>query len=379
MGCQMIASPWVVWRKKKTCPVSDFQDPPGSILLWYRTGCQEAFLPNEFFKRGYNREVTFPTRGLKPQSAGYIFTHAPFQSCHAPTLAETPSGLAAAWFGGSAEGHPDVGIWFSRWSPEAGWSTPMEAANGLQSNGQCFACWNPVLFQYATGLLHLFYKAGSSPQDWWGMVMVSDDGGEHWSAPDRLPGNVIGPVKNKPVLLGDGVLLCPSSTETGGRWKVHFDLTRDEGKTWAAVGPLNDPLQHAVIQPTILVHTPLRLQILCRSKQKVIVESWSEDGGMTWQPMQATFLPNPDSGIDAVVLQDGRSLLVYNPTTDRRSPLSLALSADGKVWQRVMDLEDGRGEFSYPAVIQSGNGLVHITYTWKRRRIKHVVLDPEIF
>ncbi len=260
-----------------------------------------------------------------------------------------------------------------------GWITPVEVANGLQSNGQRFACWNPVLFQYPKGPLYLYYKVGPSPRDWWGMVMVSANGGDHWSTPTRLPEGVIGPVKNKPVLLDDKLLLCPSSTETGGIWKVHLDLTRDGGRTWSAVGPLNDPHQFAVIQPAILVHAPDLLQILCRSKQKVIVESRSEDRGLTWQPMQATHLPNPDSGIDAVVLQDGRSLLVYNPTTDRRSPLSVALSADGKAWQRILDLEDDQGEYSYPAIIQSADGLIHITYTWKRRRIKHVVLDPETF
>ena len=311
------------------------------------------------------------------QSAGFIFDRAPFRSCHASTIAETPAGLAAAWFGGRAEGHPQVGIWFSRLSPGASWTFPVEIAKGCQSDGQRFACWNPVLFQSPQGLLYLYYKVGPSPQDWWGMVIVSEDGGDRWSVPAQLPEGVIGPVKNKPVLLEDGLLLCPSSTETGGKWRVHFDLTRDEGRTWSAVGPLNDPLRFAVIQPAILVHAPHRLQILCRSKQKAIVESWSEDGGGNWQPMQATCLPNPDSGIDAVVLRDGRSLLVYNPTTQGRSPLSVALSKDGREWERILDLEDAPGEFSYPAIIQAADGQVHITYTWKRRRIKHVTLDPE--
>jgi predicted neuraminidase len=312
-------------------------------------------------------------------SAVFIFDRAPFRSCHASTIAETPSGLAAAWFGGRAEGHPGVGIWFSRLSPGGCWTAPVEVANGLQKGGQRLACWNPALFQSPDGSLYLYYKVGPSPQGWWGMVIVSADGGDQWSEPARLPGGVIGPVKNKPVLLDGDLLLCPSSTEVGGRWMVYFDLTRDGGRTWSAVGPLNDPHQFAVIQPAILVHAPHRLQILCRSRQKVIVESWSDDGGDTWQPMQATHLPNPDSGIDAVVLRDERSLLVYNPTTEGRSPLSVALSQDGKVWQRIIDLEDGPGEFSYPAVIQSADQKVHITYTWKRRRIKHVVLDPERF
>jgi predicted neuraminidase len=319
-----------------------------------------------------------PTRNEVVKSEGWIFQSAPFLSCHASTIVQTPAGLAAGWFAGTDEGHRDVGIWISRWSAAAGWTAPVEVVNGLMADGQQYPCWNPVLFQFPHGFLYLFYKLGPSPREWWGMVMRSSDEGESWSNPARLPGGVIGPVKNKPVLLEGGLLLCPSSTETGGRWLVHFDLTRDEGKTWSSIGPLNDPSQFAVIQPAILVHSRSRIQILCRSKQKVIVESWSEDGGESWQPMCSTNLPNPDSGIDAVRLQDGRSLLVYNPTTRRRTPLSVAISADGLQWSNRIILEDQPGEYSYPAVIQSADGLVHITYTWRRRRIKHVILDPEM-
>ena len=92
--------------------------------------------------------------------------------------------------------------------------------------------------------------------------------------------------------------------------------------------------------------------------------------------MALTTLPNPNSGIDAVTLRDGRQLLVYNHTNKGRSPLNVALSRDGHDWQPALVLESGKGEFSYPAVIQTGDGLVHIVYTWKRQRIKHVVVDP---
>lgn len=247
---------------------------------------------------------------------------------------------------------------------------------GTQANGSRYPCWNPVLFQFPQSALVLFYKVGPSPRKWWGMILRSSDGGESWSPPIQLPEGVLGPVKNKPVLLEGGLLLCPSSTEAGGRWQVHLEMTRDECRSWSLVGPLNDPERLAVIQPTILAHSRTSLQILCRSKQKVIVESWSQDGGQSWPPMRLTRLPNPDSGIDALRLQDGRSILIYNPTTRRRTPLSVAVSEDGLLWRDILTLEDQPGEYSYPAVIQSSDGLVHITYTWRRQRISHVILDP---
>jgi alpha-L-rhamnosidase len=148
------------------------------------------------------------------------------------------------------------------------------------------------------------------------------------------------------------------------------------GKTWQRTGPVNDGREFGAIQPSILVHDGLRLQVLGRSRQGRIIQIWSEDAGRSWGPMSATLLPNPNSGIDAVTLADGRQLLVYNHTTRGRSPLNVSVSADGLQWQAALVLESEPGEFSYPAVIQAADGRVHITYTWKRQRIRHVVLDP---
>jgi len=92
--------------------------------------------------------------------------------------------------------------------------------------------------------------------------------------------------------------------------------------------------------------------------------------------MRATLLQNPNSGIDAAMLRDGRALLVYNDTSRGRSPLNVAVSADGREWKNVVTLESQPGEYSYPAIIQTSDGLVHITYTWKRERVRHVVLNP---
>lgn len=327
-------------------------------------------------------------------SAGFIYEQAPFPQCHASTIVETTRGsLLAAFFGGTRERHPDVGIWLSR-REATGWSAPVEVADGVQFSKIDGAVvrhptWNPVLFQPREGPLMLFYKVGPNPRSWWGMLTTSTDDGRTWSPPQRLPEGVFGPIKNKPMQLADGTILCPTSTEseeTG--WTVHFELTRDLGRTWTVGGPINTQDEFNAIQPSLLVHQDHRLQVLCRSQESVITTSWSEDQGRTWSPMSATELPNPNSGTDAVTLLDGRQLVVYNPTNTLagewggpRSPLSVAISADGVNWRDVAELEsdDAKHGYSYPAVIQTRDGLVHITYTWRRERIGHVVLDPAQF
>lgn len=307
----------------------------------------------------------------------FIYEEAPFPSCHASTIAETQAGLVAAWFGGTREGDKDVGIWLSRHDGKS-WNAPAEVATGVQSDSLRHPCWNPVLFQAADGPLLLFYKVGPNPREWWGMLIRSTDAGKTWSRPQRLPDGFLGPIKNKPELLADGRLLCPSSTEHEG-WRVHLESTTDLGlEQWSRTEPLNDGNSIGAIQPAILRHGGERLQILCRSKGLgKIVTFWSEDGGKTWGELTETELPNPNSGIDAVTLNDGRHVLVYNHTPRGRSPLNVAVSKDGRQWTSALVLESESGEYSYPAVIQTADGLVHITYTWRRERVKHVVVDPK--
>ena len=318
------------------------------------------------------RAVLAPSGMLRNE---FIYERAPFPSCHASTIVESRDGVVAAWFGGTAEKNPDVGIWVARFNGKS-WSVPVEVANGVQDDGKKrFPTWNPVLFQPAKGPLLLFYKVGPDPDRWWGMLRTSEDAGRTWSAARRLPDGILGPIKNKPVTLADGTLLCPSSSEADG-WRIHMELTRDLGITWDKTPPLNDGKKFGAIQPAILFHPGGRLQALSRSRNGRVVECWSDDNAKTWSELAATSLLNPNSGIDAVTLRDGRHLLVYNPVARGRTPLTLALSTDGKTWQDVVTLESEPGEYSYPAIIQTRDGLAHITYTWKRQRVKHVVVDP---
>lgn len=313
----------------------------------------------------------------------FIYEQAPFPSCHSATIAETPRGLVAAWFGGTREGHPDVCIWLSK-NINGKWTAPVKVADGVQNDTLRYACYNPVLYQVPNGELILFYKIGPRVAAWKGWMKRSGDGGSTWSSAEALPEGYLGPVKNKPVVLTNGTLFCASSTEGSG-WRVHFETTNDLGKTWNKIGPINDGKMAAAIQPSVLFHKNGDLQILCRSKNRAILESWSRDNGQTWSTMTKTQLPNNNSGTDAVTLKDGRQLLVYNhvlpPDTlakGPRTPLNVSISQDGIEWFASLILEDSPiSQYSYPSVIQSKDGMVHIVYTWRREKIKYVMIDPK--
>ena len=318
--------------------------------------------------------------GWRKMSEELLVKDAPFQQCHASSIVELTSGkLMAVWFGGTDEGHTDVRIW-SATQNSNGWTKPIVLADGIINDTLRYPCWNPVLFRSAKGKLYLFYKVGPSPRAWWGMIKTSLDDGRTWSQAIRLPDGILGPIKNKPIQLNDGTMLAPSSVETNLKWNVHIEKSIDEGRTWKKI-PVDTASRYHVIQPSILNYGNGRLQILCRSKQGVVVQSWSRDNGNTWSELSATTLPNPNSGTDAITLKSGEQLIVYNPGKpgkewyNGRAELRVAVSKDGKKWTDVMTLEKGtEEEYSYPAVIQLKNGEVHITYTYDRKNIKHVVM-----
>lgn len=314
----------------------------------------------------------------------FIFENASFPASHAATIAETPAGLIAAWFGGTKEGYNDVEIRVSR-LVDGKWTAPVSVADGVTNDTLRVATYNPVLYQVPGGQLLLFYKIGNKVANWKGWMKTSGDNGLTWSAAMPLPEGFLGPIKNKPVMLKNGVLIAPSSTENNG-WRVHFEISPDTGKTWRKIGPINDGKTVDAIQPSILFHKDGRLQILARSRQRAIMQSWSSDNGETWSAMTKTNLPNNNSGTDAVTLKDGRQLLVYNHVLPAdslkngkgpRTPLNVAVSKDGVNWYASLILEDSPiGQYSYPSVIQSADGMVHIVYTWRRQRIKYVKIDP---
>ncbi|TJZ60825.1 sialidase [Sphingobacterium olei] len=305
-----------------------------------------------------------------------------FNQCHASTIAETADGkLLGSWFGGTHEGNKDVVIWGSI-SDGQNWTKPTVWAEGVINDTLRYPCWNPVLFKLKNDKkIYLYYKVGPNPREWWGMVKTSVDGGITWSSARQLPHGILGPIKNKPIELADGTVLSPSSVELSeDRWVAHIEASDSDQKKWE-IYPIDQKSKFNVIQPSILLHPDDKLQVLCRSKEGTVVTAWSRDNGLTWSALEKTNLINPNSATDAIRV-GSLFYIVYNPDIpgkdwwEGRTKLNLAYSRDGIDWIDLIKLEDEeKGEFSYPTIFQDSRGLVHITYTYNRKNIKHIVLE----
>lgn len=342
--------------------------------------------------------------GVSPQGE-FIFQpgSTTFPESHASSLVALKDGdLLATWFGGSKERAPDVAIWTARYSHGV-WTSPVEVAREID-NGKGVPTWNPVLFHTADGKLWLYYKAGDSPGAWSAASMWSDDDGRTWSARERLPAGLLGPIRAKPLVLPSGTIVSGSSVEAYKAWAAWIERSTDGGHTWNKLGPIvvteaqdkaeapapDPPLDspelrakdkgprmfEGIIQPSVVLLGGHHLRLYARSRTlaaKIVVAD-SFDDGVTWSATHFLDLPNNNSGLDAVALRDGRVVLLFNDTPRGRSPLNLAVSRDGEHFRVFATLEQGAGEYSYPALIQAPNGDLEMTYTWHRTTIKHVHL-----
>lgn len=319
----------------------------------------------------------------------FIFANAPFASAHASTIVELPKGdRLACWFGGTAEGKPDVAIWCARLHATK-WSAPAELAR--EPN---IAAYNPVLFYTHNHRLWFYYKFGPHPTTWSGARRWSDDDGRTWSPIQHLPAGVTGPIRTKPLIMQDGTVVSGTSVESYHTWAAWVERSTDNGRTFSRIGPITvpDPRANAsrpadanpfqwsdtygIIQPSVVSMHASKLRLYARSTSQIgrICIADSNDAGRTWTAARPLSIPNPNSGIDAVHLRDGRFVLVYNDSPKERTPLTLALSQDGEHFQNFRTIETGSGEFSYPAMIETHDGGLDITYTWNRKQIKYLHL-----
>ena len=312
----------------------------------------------------------------------------PFNECHASSLLQLADGnFIASWFAGSKEGKNDVAIWIAR--RENGiWTAPETIVKlGYEPH------WNPVLFRTERGEINLYFKSGRKISSWVSWVMRSKDEGLTWSQPVELvPGDCSGgrgPVKNKPIILGNGAIAAPASLEHDF-WEAFVDLSFDDGYSWErsgavpmdsiAVDDIHSGNRFGLIQPTMWESDNGKVHMLLRSNNGYIYRSDSIDYGKNWSKAYATELPNNNSGIDLAKLNDGTLALAYNFSDKNwgaRNKLLIAFSQDnGLSWpeKRILDFSPVKRsgvvkvEFSYPAVIAVEGGLA-VSYTQHRKNI----------
>lgn len=293
--------------------------------------------------------------------------------CHGPSILAAASGdLLVAWYAYPEDEHRDASLVLAR-RPCGGTWLPSETVLG-SSDG---SIGNPVLFQEPSGRIWLFFVVleGSYWTDAVVHGMSSDNGGVSWSSPATIvpEGGVM--IRHAPVQRGDGHWLLPAYDE-----RLH--ITRMLSARTPA-GPWTEIVRFdavPLIQP-VLVRTSAGLTLLFRpwSDPRVVWRSHSSDEAARWSPPVRTSLPNPLSGIGAFAYGDHLAA-VYNHTEEHaRRPLSFAASDDGgQVWTAALQLDDLHGELSYPCFVATGAGTVHGVYTYNRRLIKYVELDPQV-
>lgn len=324
-----------------------------------------------------------------------------FPSCHAPSICALSDGdLLLAFYAGEYEGAPDQVILGSRYDRAAGrWSEPEVWVHVLRR-----AAVNPRVFIGPDGLVWLIAPVNYGERWCSGGTYLflkrSGDEGRTWTDLELLveQRGLLG--KNKPLVEGRFILL---PVEWEATWSAAFLRSEDGGDTWEVVGDLGRTAGARLIQPAVVRLTDGRLLAYMRSQEGWIFRSYSPDDGQSWSVPEPTSLPNPNSGIDMARLRSGNLVLVYNPTGPMpqprklhpawpkqmpegfdvwgpRTPLVAALSTDGgRSWPHRVVLEDGEGEYSYPAVIQAEDGVIHVVYTYRREAIKHVTLTEEEF
>jgi len=332
-------------------------------------------------------------RGLPQMTEEFINRDPGSATVHVGSICEMTGGrLVACWYGGTREGARDTAVYLALRDPgkRSSWSEPRVVADRDSASRELRRyvkkVGNPLVFADSQNRLWLIYVtiavggwSGSSLN-----VKVSHDGGRSWTPSTRLTlsplVNVSELVKNNPVQMSDGSLAVPIYHECLGKFPEILWINAEGGcfrfrKTRLAGGK-------SFIQPSMVVRDPRNAAAFFRScsDERAVGMATTTDAGTTWSEPQHLELPNPDAAINALPLSGGgRVLLAFNDSPRGRENLQLALSSDGGVtWQRVARIEEGKGaEFSYPYMIRGSDRRIHLVYTWRRKRIKHVVFNEE--
>jgi predicted neuraminidase len=314
--------------------------------------------------------------------------------CHAANIIVGKSSakeitLFCVWFAGSHEGNLDVSILFSEitYEPKSDpkqikfkYSTPRVVASHPDR-----ACGNPVLFLDPNSILHLWVPAfwpresGNTFHDRKIYHKASKDFGQSWSEPQVFSDRSGLWVKNPLLVLQNGTWLLPMNDEARFNWKTRtywssrFAFSHDQGKTWE-FSPLYS-IHKGMIQPCVVQFPNGELFCLNRSRTGWLVEMHSFDNGQTWSKAKNTDIPNNNACACMTQLKNGTLVMAFNPLQKGRNILSIAVSRDqGHHWIQKLNLENEDSmEFSYPCILETPDGLIHVAYTYKRRTISHSV------
>jgi len=335
---------------------------------------------------------------------GYTEAYLPvlYPSSHAANLLELRNGdLLCVWFAGSWEGKSGIGIVISRLPKGADrWSRTRLID---RREGESFQ--NPVIFEAPDGTVHIFHttqKADAGEANAQVLHVVSSDHGETWSAPKVLFAKGGSFTRHPLLVMPDGAWLLPMTYVTskgiGEGAETNYpamEISHDSGKTWTECLL---PKAEGLVQPTVVTLTPNRFVSFFRSRASDWIYRSTSSDGCHWTQPEASILPNNNASVQAVRLHDGAIAIVFdNSHTDKsgakpiaglRKPLSVALSRDGGVtWSEVRDIETGRPgygmdeqkpkepgreEYSYPTIVQTSDGLIHVAFTYRRQTIKEV-------
>jgi predicted neuraminidase len=315
-------------------------------------------------------------------SSELIFNKIPgYPVHHCSTITEAPNGdLLVSWYSGSYESSDDQVLFLSRRKKNSRfWSTPellvrspgKPPGNAILFTDQLKRIWlvwgrmdgaQPMSRGKGWDACKLFYR-------------TSSDSGVTWTKDQPFYHDTVGWLpRNLPLFLADGTLVVPISDELNGHGTdlSFFLATKDNGATWTRSG-----IMRGGEQPTIIERNDGSLVAYLRVRPSILAFE-SKDGGKTWSEPHTTQWKNPDAGISMRRLKNGHVLLVFNNQDNARTPLHIARSLDqAETWGKPFELESNPGEYSYPSVMQTSDGKIHIIYTFRRYSIKHVEMNED--
>jgi len=305
-----------------------------------------------------------------------------FPSCHCSVIEELANGdLVVGYYAGEGEARPDAAWVLARRrdGEDAFDSLTIVADTQGKPEG------NGILFQTDDGGLIVIYGTMHGRLDgpygpgvrWVTCdlrIKRSEDNGQTWSSVEIIEPELGHVPRCKPIRLDNREILFGTEHKSG---YSKIWASGDDGKTWEIVASIpGEPNQH----PSLIQREDGTIVALLRpsGKHANVLKSISTDYGRTWSPAKPTPLPCPHAALDAVRLIDGRIVMVWNDHPRSRNPLTLAVSEDGgDTWPYKRPLVTGEGQFHYPAIIQTRDGLLHLTFTNNRRTIDYIVLTPD--